>query len=102
MSEQNDFSYFYLQVTLRLPVKFQDNQPFISGEEVKNRFSRSQPRLISHQNNYSYFLSTNHPDASYQVSCQLGLSVQEKKLKIDFKHVGHAQSGHGGHLGFPI
>ena len=36
-------SYFDLLVTLMLPIKFQDNWPFISGEEAKNRFSRWQP-----------------------------------------------------------
>ena len=38
-----------------------------------------------------FFLLTNHPDASYQVS---SLWVQEKKFKIDFQD--------GGHLGFLI
>ena len=40
MSDQNDFSYFDRLVTLMLPVKFQDNWPFVSGKEAKNRFSR--------------------------------------------------------------
>ena len=40
-------------------------------------------------------LSTSHPDASNQVSSQFGLSVQEKKRKIDFQEFGH-----GGHFGF--
>ena len=69
---------FDLQVTLMLPTKFGVNWPFGSGEEAKNRFSRS------------------HPNASYQV-WRTGLLVQEKKRKIDFQD-GH----HGGHLGFPI
>ena len=34
-SDQNDFSYFDLLVT-----PFQDNWPFVSREEAKNRFSR--------------------------------------------------------------
>ena len=38
-SNQYDFSYFDLLVTPMLPIKFQDNQPFVS-EEAKNRFSR--------------------------------------------------------------
>ena len=127
-----------------LPTMFHVNWLFIS-EEVKNRFSRWwpwRPSWITDRNDYSYFCSTRHPDASYQVSSQLafqfrrrsqkyifkiaamavildfrseglqlfliykssrcflpsfksiGLSVQEKKLKIDFKD--------GNHLGFPI
>ena len=81
-----------------LLTKFQVNWPFGSGEEAKNRFSRwppRQPSWISIRNDLSYFLSTSHPDASYQVSNQL--AFQEKKLKIDF------QDGcYGGYLGFRI
>ena len=62
---------FNLQVTLILPTMFQVNCPFGSGEEAKNRFSRwrpQQPSWISVQNDFSYFLSTSHPNASYQIS----------------------------------
>ena len=58
---------------------FQDNQPFLSGEEAKKRFSRWWPFLIFHLNNFSYF--------DLQVTPMLPTkwpSVQEKKLKIDF------------------
>ena len=34
---------------------FQDNRPFVSGEEANNRFLRWRPFLISHQNSFSYF-----------------------------------------------
>ena len=47
-----------LQDTAMLPTEFQVNWPFGSGEKSKNRFSD--------QNDVSYFLSTSHPDASYQ------------------------------------
>ena len=60
-------STFDLQVTLMLPSKFGVNWPFGSGEEAKNIFSRWQPwRLpwISDRNDFSYFWSTSHPDAS--------------------------------------
>ena len=40
---------------------------------------------------YMYFLSTSHSDAFYQVSSHLAKS--KKKFQ---------DSGHGGHLGFPI
>ena len=94
-----------------LPIKFQDNQPFVSEEEAKIRFSRGRPwgpSWISHHNNFSYFfLSTNYLVASYQVSCQLAYcgrkyhvswpSCQEKKRKIDFQ-----DGGHGSHLGIQI
>ena len=59
------FALFYLQVALMLPLKFQVNWPFGSGE-VKNRFSRWRPSWISDcerwwpswisdQNDMSYF-----------------------------------------------
>ena len=62
---------FDLQVTLMLPSKFGVNWPFGSGEEAKNRFSRWRPSLISDRQDFSYFWSTGHPDASYQVLSQL-------------------------------
>ena len=40
ISDQNDFSYFDLQITPMLPTKFQVSWPFGSGEEANNRFSR--------------------------------------------------------------
>ena len=43
ISDQQDFSYFDLQVTLMLPTKSGVNWPFGSGYVVKNRFSRWQP-----------------------------------------------------------
>ena len=49
-----------------------------------------QPSSTSDWNDFSYFLSTSHPNA-------IRLSVREKKRKIDFQ-----DGGHGGHLGFPI
>ena len=65
---------FHLQVSPMLPTKFQVNWPFCSEEEARNRFSRWglwQPSWIPHQNDFSYFSSTSHPDASYQVSSKL-------------------------------
>ena len=53
-----NLTIFHLLVTIKLPTKFQDNKPFISGEEVKSRFSRCRswlPSWISHRNNLSYF-----------------------------------------------
>ena len=75
---------FDLQVIPMLPIKFRANWPFRSGEEVKNRFSRWPPwwpSWISHQNNFSYFLSTSHPDASKQVSCQLAFWFRRRSEK---------------------
>ena len=43
------------------------------------------------------FWSTSHPGASYQVFKSVGLSVQEKKRKIDFY-----DGDHDDHLGFSI
>ena len=78
---------FYLQMTQMLPTKFRVNWPFSSGE-AKNRFSKWpswRSFWISDLNDFSYFLSTNDPDASYIVSKLIGLSVQEKKRKKIFK-----------------
>ena len=58
-------STFDLQITLILPMKVRVNR------KVQNRFSRWQlwwPYWISDLNNFSYFLSTSHPDTAYQVS----------------------------------
>ena len=92
ISDRHDI--FDLQVTLMLPSKFGVNWPFGSREEAKNRFSRWRPSWISDRQDFSYFWSTSHPDASLEST---GLSVQEKKRKIDFQ-----DGGNGGHLGFPI
>ena len=67
---------FDLQVTQMPLTKFQVSWPFVSGE-VKNRFSRWRPSLIS---DFSYFLSTNHPDASYQVFSQLAQGCRRSKF----------------------
>ena len=74
---------FHLQVTPMLPNKFRVNWPFGSGEEVKNRFSRWRPwqlSWISNRKDFSYFLSTSHPDAFYQVSSQLALGCRRSRL----------------------
>ena len=75
---------FDLQVTPMLPSKFGINWPFGSGEEAKNRFSRWSPFLICTILAIFFLASLE----------STGLSVQEKKRKIDFQD--------GGHLGFPI
>ena len=71
---------FDLQVTLMLPSKFGVNWPFGSGEKAKNRFSRWQPSWISDWHDFSYFWSTSHPDASYQVSSQLAQGCRRSRL----------------------
>ena len=74
-----------LQVTLMLPTKFRVSWPFGSGEEVKNRFSRWRPWWPSwstDRNDFSYFWSTSHPNAStptkFQVNWLLGLEEEAK------------------------
>ena len=37
ISDQNDFTIFYLQVILMLPTKFRVTWPFGSGEEAKKK-----------------------------------------------------------------
>ena len=74
---------FDLQVTLMLPSKFRFKWPFSSGEEAKNRFSRWRPwrpSWTSDRHDFSYFWSTIHPDASYQVSSQLAQGCSRSRL----------------------
>ena len=70
-----------LQVTPMLPTKFRVNWPFSSEEEGKNRFSRWRPSWISDPNNLSYFKSTSHPNASYQVSSQVAFQFRRRSDK---------------------
>ena len=72
---------FVLQVTPMLPTKYPVNLPFGSGEEAKNRFSRWRPSWISDRNDFSYFCSTSHPDASYQVSSQFAFWLRRRSEK---------------------
>ena len=37
ISDQDDFSYFYLQIITMLPTKFRVNWPFSSEEEAKKK-----------------------------------------------------------------
>ena len=83
-----------------LPSKFGVNWPFGSGEEAKNRFSRWQPwrpSWISDRHDFSYFLIYKSPRCFLVSLESIGLSIQEKKRKIDFQ-----DGSHGGHVGFPI
>ena len=83
-----------------LPSKFGVNWPFSSGEEAKSRFSRWlpwHPSWISDWHDFSNFLSTSHPDASWQVWSQLAYQFRRLKRKLVFE-----DGSHGGHLGFPI
>ena len=69
-----------------LPPKFRVNWPFGSGEEAKNRFPVGTILAI-----FFIYKSSQCFLPSFK---SLGLSVQEKKRKIDFQD--------GGHSGFPI
>ena len=66
-----------------LPIKFQVNWPFGSEKEAKNRFSS----ILDLQVTLIFLF----------IFDSIGLSVQEKKRKIDFQ-----DGGHSGNLGFPI
>ena len=84
ISDQSVLAIFDLQVTPMLPTKFQVKWHFRSGEEAKNRFSRwppMQPSWISDPNDFSYFWSTSHPDASYQVWSQLAFWFMRRSKK---------------------
>ena len=95
--DRNAFRYFW---SARHPgASYLDPSQLVQKKKRKNRFSRWRPcppPWIFDWNNYSYFWSTSHPmlPTKFQVNW---LSVQEKKLKIDFQ-----DGGPGRHLGFPI
>ena len=79
---------FDLHVTQMLPTKFRVNWPFSSGEEAKNRFSRWlpwRPSWFYDRHDFSYFLSTSHPDASYQVWSQLAFQFRRRSEKYIFE-----------------
>ena len=79
---------FDLRVIPMFPTKFRVNWSFGSGEEAKNRFSRwlpSRPSWISHWHDFSYFLSTSHPNVSYQVWSQLAFRCRRRSEKQIFK-----------------
>ena len=80
-----------------LPVKFQDYLTFVSGREAKNRFQDGGHGgyLGFPIKTISLFLSTSHPDASYQVSSLLAFCLRRRREKSQ-------NGGHGGHLGFRI
>ena len=66
--------------------------------KAKNRFSRWRPwrpSWISDRHDFSYFWSTSHPDASYQVSSQLAQGCRNSRLlkqlltQHDRRHTTH-------------
>ena len=80
-----------------LPTIFGVNWLLGLGEEAKNRFSRWlpwRPSWISDRHDLNYFFIYKSPRCFLAGLESIGLSVQEKKRKIDFQY--------GGHLGFPI
>ena len=83
-----------------LNTKFVVNWLLGLGVEAKNRFSRWlpwRPSWISDQQDFSFFFIYKSPQCFLESLVSIGLSVEEKKRKIDFQ-----DGGHGGHLGFPI
>ena len=69
-----------LQVTSILSMNFES----VQEKKFKTRFSRWPPSPqfgIPYRNNLSYFSSTSHPDASYQVSSQLAFQFRRKREK---------------------
>ena len=74
---------FDLQVTPMLPTKFWVYWPLGSWEEANNRFSRWppwRPSWIFYQNDFSYFWSRSHSNASYhyQVWSQLAFRFRRR------------------------
>ena len=99
VSDRNELSYFYIQSTPMLPIKFQVSWPFESEEDTKNMFSRWPPQQtswISDRKDFSYILFTNHLDASYKVSSQLDLRFRRRSEK-NFRN-----RHYDGYIVFPI
>ena len=77
----NHFSYFYIYKSSRyfLPI-FKSNGPLVQENKRKKEFPwRSS--WISDPNNLSYFRSTSHPNASYQVLSQMAFQFRRRNEK---------------------
>ena len=74
----NNFSYFYIYKSSRcfLPI-FKSTGPLVQENKWKKR--------VSDPNNLSYFRSTSHPNASYQVSSQMAFQFRRRSEKKIFK-----------------
>ena len=83
ISDQKYFSYFYApppkkwRGIMLYPLKFWVcHRPHHSS--ARNSSYSFRPSWISYLNDFSYFLSTSRPDASYQVSSQLAQGCRRK------------------------
>ena len=68
----------YLQVTLIIPIKFQVNWPYSSGEEFQNRFSRC---WLFYKSLWCFL-------PNFESN---GLSVQKNNFKMDFQDGNHLE-----------
>ena len=98
ISDWNNFSYFYIYKSSRcfLPI-FRSTGPLVQENKRKKEFQdgRHGGHLGFSIQTISYFRSTSHPNASYQVSSQMAFQFRRRSKKKDF------QDGcHGGHLIF--
>ena len=100
ISNRNDFIYVWstshpdasikFQVIARLvqekkrKIDFQDSH---QGSHLGflNRMTPGQPSWISEQNDFSYFKSTSHPNASYQFSSKLVFWFRRRSEKYIFQ-----------------
>ena len=91
--DRNEFSYFSSKVIPILPIKFQVSWPFGSGE-VQNRFAGWRPWRPSWVSDRYHdgggsghlgFLIYKSPKFFLSSFEWIGLSVREKKFKIDFQ-----------------
>ena len=71
---QNDLTFFDLQVTPMFPTKLRVNWPF--GSDFHDGHQGG-PSWIFDWNNLIYFLSTSYPDDSFPVSSQLAFDLGE-------------------------
>ena len=73
-----------------LPTKFRINWPFSLEEEGKIDFKDGRHLGFPIGTNLAIFISTSHPDASYQFSNQLALWFRKINEKKEFQDGRHA------------
>ena len=79
------WAIFYLQGTPMFPTKFRVSWPFSSEEEGKIDFQDGCHLGFLIGTILAIFISSSHPDASYQFSNQLALWFRKKSEKKSFK-----------------
>ena len=85
-------AHFNPEFVLSLQFKFQLKLTKGLGRDVKNWVSRWRPwqqSWIFYQLGFSYFVSSRHPDAPYQVSNQLDVVFRGAVQNMNSQHFSH-------------